>query len=509
MELTKFEQGHSDNRVHVVFIGDGYTAQDLEELYIPKVEETIEYITTHPAKMTPYPRYKKFINFYRIDLESPESGVDKLSQGIFRNTPLGGEDGCTDYTVGVCGADWQTVHDSIDAMATLHGFRSEWRLTLLNDDVYNAASHYAGGRNIPIYSAHHEHDDWIDIALHEAAHAWHKLADEYGGTGTWNGTEPSEVNVTADPSGAKWSRWIGYQMPSGLEVGVFEGARYTNSDLYRPSTSSKMNRGPDDCHASTNDCGHNMIGIEKIIHDIYEIVDPVDSLTDTSSTLIDPQEIVLELVDPEVSMVDWIVDGDTVLYKGGEVFSVADFIAEAGTYTITARVWDEVIEHAFSDNANPHPLDLVRKDLDKLEKSISWSVTIENILQSSSSINVVSSAVSSLENISSLELSSQNGFGEYESSSEETLFLSSSELVSPIGSLQLFSININNRALHINGEGGIRDAWIELYTVHGKRVFQKEITDGVLLLDAGLSSGAYYYKLTGGDVRLEGVIRLQ
>ena len=45
--------------------------------------------------------------------------------------------------------------------------------------------------------------DMRDIALHEGAHAWHYLADEYGGdAGVYPFAEPSEVNVTTDSSSA-------------------------------------------------------------------------------------------------------------------------------------------------------------------------------------------------------------------------------------------------------------------------------------------------------------------
>jgi len=37
-------------------------------------------------------------------------------------------------------------------------------------------------------------------------------------------------------------------------------------------------------------------------------------------------------------------------------------------------VRDEVLDHAFTDNSNPHPLDLVRRNMDGLTRTISWTV---------------------------------------------------------------------------------------------------------------------------------------
>ncbi|MGL1904387.1 MAG: M64 family metallopeptidase, partial [Fibrobacterales bacterium] len=201
--VTRIGEGPVDNRIQIVIIGDGYTAQDIQDLYIPTVESTLEYMLEHPIKNRPYPRYKKFLNFYRIDIESEDSGVDLIHgkqdhEKVYRNTALGGEDGCTDYAIAkVCGADWDLVHETIDALAAKENFLPNWYLVMLNDTRYNAAAHHAGGRKLPIYSAHYEGNwDMRDVALHEAAHAWHNLADEYGGSGNYTGGEPSEVNVT-------------------------------------------------------------------------------------------------------------------------------------------------------------------------------------------------------------------------------------------------------------------------------------------------------------------------
>jgi hypothetical protein len=380
LSVTKSERGQTENRIHLAIIGDGYTEQDIRDLYIPKVDSTLEYMFNNPTKVVPYPRYRNFINVYRIDIVSQDSGVDELSSNNYRNTALGGEDGCTNYLIGVCGANWLLVHDAFEDAASMNGFNPDWYWVLLNNTKYNAGAHYPARGALPIYSAHYEgHWDMRDIALHEGAHAWHDLADEYGGNANYTGGEIGQVNVTNDSSGAKWQRWLGFEMPSGLEMGVFEGARYHDTGLYRPSRSSKMNGGPDDCHYLGNYCAHNMVGIEKIILDIYDIVTPIDRHFDNTQTLIGPQQLWIETIDPEVLMVDWLVDGVVVQRKGAEQFEVSDYLNEHGTYTVTARAWDEVIEHAFSDNSYPHPLDMVRKDLDKLEQSVEWKVVIEQI----------------------------------------------------------------------------------------------------------------------------------
>ena len=220
LSITTERFSAKNNRVNLAIIGDGYQQAELESLYQPTVRDTLDYFFTHP-KSAPYPRYRNFLNIFRIDIPSNDSGVDDLEAGIERDTALGGENGCTDWTIGICGADWALVHEAFDLAEASADFAADWRLVLLNDNSYNAAAHYPADGTLPIYSAHYRGRwDMRDIALHEGAHAWHYLADEYGGdAGVYPFAEPSEVNVTTDSSGAKWSEWLEYVMPDGAVVG--------------------------------------------------------------------------------------------------------------------------------------------------------------------------------------------------------------------------------------------------------------------------------------------------
>ena len=379
LSITTERFSARNNRVNLAIIGDGYQQAELESLYQPTVRDTLDYFLTHP-KSAPYPRYRNFLNIFRIDIPSNDSGVDDLEAGIERDTALDGENGCTDWTIGICGADWALVHEAFDLAEASAGFIADWRLVLLNDDSYNAAAHYPADGTLPIYSAHYKGRwDMRDIALHEGAHAWHYLADEYGGdAGIYPYAEPSEVNVTTDSSGAKWSEWLEYVMPDGAVVGAYEGGRYYDRGIYRPTISSKMNGGPADCHYIGNDCGHNAIAIQKIILDIYRMVRPMDDHTPNEELLIDPEAVAVKLIDPAVIKVDWLIDGQSVSESGSETLVLKDYLQAPGTYQITAHAYDEVVNHAFSNNASPHPLDLVRRDLFLLQQTVFWEVEIRD-----------------------------------------------------------------------------------------------------------------------------------
>jgi hypothetical protein len=212
-----------------------------------------------------------------------------------------------------------------------------------------------------------------EIALHEAGHGLHNLADEYYGKGTYTRREPREINVTADSTGTKWKHWIGYVDADTLlgVTGVYEGAVYVAEGAYRPTPNSKMGWTSDRKPAS-----FNAVCREKIILDIYDLVRPLDSYSDTTIIQVNPEKLWVKPIDSEVIKVDWYVNGKLVKENGGDTIMLNRIGTNPGTYLVRAHAYDEVVKHAFSDNNNPHPLDLVRRDLHKLQQEITWTVKI-------------------------------------------------------------------------------------------------------------------------------------
>jgi len=95
----------------------------------------------------------------------------------------------------------------------------------------------------------------IDVVRHEFGHVFTQLADEYdlaypGYPACSDVSNPAcEANVTDEvtPSLVKWLPWIGDGVPIPTpegnpsyanEVGLFEGARYLTSNMYRPRDAS-------------------------------------------------------------------------------------------------------------------------------------------------------------------------------------------------------------------------------------------------------------------------------
>ena len=351
------DTGPSMNRVDIVFAGDGYTSQDIGNgVYDFHTQDYLNYIFTNTGTVDPFPRYKNFFNAHRVNVTSNQSGADKPLDGIFVDTALDAS-----YGDDVNNPERALFFNPAKADSLVSrelagaGFSPEMKMSPVNDDKYGGAANYGGWA---VYAA--ANSIGTRIALHEAGHAFSSLADEYfdTGSGTFNGTDPWEVNVTSDPTGAKWARWLGYNQPDIGIVGVYEGGRYFEKGVYRPTNDSRMR--------SSSEISFNVVSREKIILDIYSHVDPLDGWLANSKPLLDPEYLWVDRIDESIIQMEWRVDGKLVPNANGSDFDLTDFGFGPGTYSITARAFD------------PTGFDLVdgwvRTNNSELEEIISWQV---------------------------------------------------------------------------------------------------------------------------------------
>jgi IgA Peptidase M64 len=267
----------------------------------------------------PFGRYRNFFNIYSIDVVSNQSGADDPANGVERDTVLDGH-----YNGRTLSVDLNKA-DQIEESVLPYGVSSEMRYILLNSAAYGGAGYDSG-----IYSAGNVHA--YEIALHEIGHAFADLGDEYdyGIPGPYTGAEPSYANVTADPAGAKWARWIGYDQPGIGVIGAYEGAYYRTEGAYRPSLNSKMkNLGQP----------FDAVSREHFVLKFYQFVDPLDAYTDPWTIHRNLTDFYVDTIDPAVILVDWTVDGVTAV-NAGETFRITKDHYGFGEHTIKARAYD-------------------------------------------------------------------------------------------------------------------------------------------------------------------------
>lgn len=356
------DAGPPDNRVNLVFIGDGYTEDELDD-WAAHVDEMVMRMLSDESP--PYDRYANFINIYRIDLVSNESGVDRPSRNVYVDTALDGCDCCIDWTIGECQVNWDKTHAAIDDASG--DIDIHWRLVALNTSLFIGGTHYPAEGTLAVYSANNAESFFIMV--HEAGHGFHHLQDEYHyaqyDDDPYVGAEPSAVNLTKNPGGAKWSEWHGFAQPHlGGPIGAYEGGLVVyGRDIYHPAPQCRMNGM------------HNVLDAvcqERAVHSIYEIVDPIDTSWPTTPDVTPDTVLRVNVIDPAVIRVAWRIDGELVGEGATLDLRTVPYV-QTGRHVIEAIAFDEVITHAFSDNDAPHPLDLVRRDVDGLSQSVSWT----------------------------------------------------------------------------------------------------------------------------------------
>ncbi len=351
---TIVDNGPSSNRVDVVFLGDGYTAADIGAgIYLDHVTGYLDHMFSDSLNSEPYYRYRNYFNVHLVEVVSNESGADVPPESIDRDTALDASyyyDGTTERLLYINNSKANNARNAALAGA---GFTAEMQYVTVNDTRYGG-----GGGSYAVYAG--GNGSAAEVALHEVAHSFSDLADEYGGyAGPYEGTEPGNVNVTKDPTGAKWSRWHGYDQPGIGVIGAYEGGRYYDTGIYRPSQNSKMRNLYQPFDA---------VSREKIVLDIYDLVDPLDSWRDNSTQLVDPGDLFVNRIDDLVIDMEWFVDGTLVPGANGDTFDLTDYGYGPGDYLVSARAYDPT---AFE------PVDgWVRMNQEDLEEFVSWDVTL-------------------------------------------------------------------------------------------------------------------------------------
>lgn len=341
------ESGPPANRINLVILGDGYTADEIDGTYVEHVDALLQ-VMFGPHGF-PYDTYVDSINICRIDIVSAESGIDFPAQGIEVDTAL---DGQGDTVTRLASVDtFKLDAELADALAGSN-VEPDWVAVALNTNAWVGAGGYPmlwpGGNQTP------------EIGVHEAGHSFHGLADEYGddGTRTYEGGEPGEINVTADPRSDKWAAWIGFDQDGLGSIDFYEGARYFDIGMWRPSADGLMR---------TVTRPHNAPSIDKMIRDIYEIAWPVD---DFSPKVADayPPALGLRVIDEALVVVDWDVDGEVVLVDAGPRIWTAELALTPGAHAVTAVVRD--------------PTPWVRaEDRSALELRVTWPVQVPASLE--------------------------------------------------------------------------------------------------------------------------------
>lgn len=318
---TLIDNGPSDNRIDLVFVGDGYTADEMD-IYHRDVLNVIASFFDEP----PLDTYANYFNVHVVEVISNESGVDEPDYGIYRDTALDMAFNCNGIPRLLCvdyGKAWAAASNAraVDLV-----------LAIANTSRYGGAGYsklstLAGGNS----SA-------VEVALHEYGHSFAGLHDEYdyGDGATYHGSEPTNPNVSIYNASAqlaqyrKWYRWL--DLP---EVDAFEGAAYCQYGIYRPTENSKMRSlgypfGP--------------VNIEQFVFSIYSYLSPIDAVSPVSSDILQSSTVFSVTTQNPVNHtlnIEWLIDAAPIPGANGVNFCPDAYMASNTVQTLTARVSDE------------------------------------------------------------------------------------------------------------------------------------------------------------------------
>jgi hypothetical protein len=248
--------GSPANRLDLLIVGEGYT----ESQHVRFLDDVNTMLGSF-FDLTPYGEYREFLNITALYVPSREEGADHPTYRA--NCPPGDPTCCTDpdalsdpragtfadtaFDATYCTLGIQrllTVDDAKVLAAAAAAPDWDVILVLVNDATYGGS-----GGEVAVVSRDARA---TQIAQHELGHSFSQLADEYDtaypgypGCSDVVGVTPCESNVTDQVARdrVKWSPRILPDTPVptppddpgfAAAVGLFEGARYRTTGMYRP-----------------------------------------------------------------------------------------------------------------------------------------------------------------------------------------------------------------------------------------------------------------------------------
>lgn len=231
--------GDPKNKVDIVFIAEGYTADEME-----KFRKDANKFADYLFKYEPYKEYKDKFNIWAVASPSKDSGPDIPGDDVWKNTIVNSTFYTFDSERYLTTSDMSTLHD----VAALVPYDQIY--VLVNTEKYG------GGGIYNFYSlCETDHLYSKEVFIHEFGHGFTALADEYWTSDTSYDNyydltvEPYQANITTLVDfDSKWKSMLNDTIPIPTPstdeykktLGVFEGGGYVAKGIYRPKQNCIM-----------------------------------------------------------------------------------------------------------------------------------------------------------------------------------------------------------------------------------------------------------------------------
>lgn len=304
------ESGPDTERLDIVYLGDGYTEDELEVF-----AEDVERVSAYLLSIDPYGAYTGLFNVWRIDEASNESGASHFDRGQSdrRDTAYGCFYGCGGIDRLLCCDDDLVLDAVLESVPGADGI-----LVLVNDETYGGA----GG--FEYATSYTGNPTGSLVAAHEIGHSLVGLWDEYDYGSKWQGQDGPNCSLK---SGADlpWAHWLDED-----DVDAFTPCSFR--DYARPTDRScMMNTLQDDyCPVCREEAVLAIYGrLPELIVSTEPPAGPVDVL--------EPTTFSFEALGPDDALsVRWSIDG-------AEISDDAELVLEScpDRSTLTLEVRDD------------------------------------------------------------------------------------------------------------------------------------------------------------------------
>jgi hypothetical protein len=315
--------GAPANRITLVLLGDGYTAEQ-QELFRRQADLAWQSL----MDIEPFRSYEGFFNIRRVEVVSPSSGIAESAESDESDrsdSPLGMHFWCEGTARLLCADETAT------ARYAGAGEGPQYLIALANSKEYGGA----GGTGVTTLAG--GNPDAGRIIQHEIGHTVGDLGDEYDSAPA-DADYPNLSTVDAEEmrqGQQKWWRWLGAQSPEG---GGVIGAYRSANGVYRPTADSVMR---------TLGGSYNLPSREAIIKQIYQRVGPTDPPVPAAGEVTGRPRLAvrpLRLTGARQLTVEWRVDGRVVESQADDrswLDTVGLAVPAGGSVTVTATVRDD------------------------------------------------------------------------------------------------------------------------------------------------------------------------
>ena len=258
LERRVLKASTAANPIDIVFVADAYDASEKEKFF-SDAARGVEAMFSHE----PYATYADRFSVVAIFSPSQESGVSRPGLGIWRNTAADSHFDTFYMDRYLTTSSMRKLYDIIGTVPFEH------IILMVNTPVYGGGGIY---NSITIMGS--DHYTFKNVLVHEFGHAFGGLADEYAYGDLEepmypSDTEPWEPNITTlTDFASKWQDLLPANCPIptpvdeietkadvrriwdtlskeqreslNLKVGVYEGAGYSLTGVYRPVQECRM-----------------------------------------------------------------------------------------------------------------------------------------------------------------------------------------------------------------------------------------------------------------------------